>query len=78
MMNRARSGESPTTPAGIKRALRAAGYSQRRAALETGQSPALVSMVLARKVKSRPCLDKLAAIIAAARRDRAPRAEQAS
>lgn len=55
--------EYPATPAGVKRGLRAIGYSQRRAAFATGQSTALVSMVLARKMKSQPCLDKLAALI---------------
>jgi hypothetical protein len=57
--------EYPKTPAGIKTGLRAIGYSQYRAARETEQSPALVSMVLAKKAKSRPCLQKLAALIAA-------------
>lgn len=37
--------------------------SQNRAAQATGQSPALVSMVLNRRIKSQPCLDKLAAFI---------------
>jgi hypothetical protein len=56
--------EYAATTSGVKRGLRAAGLSQRRAALATSQSPALVSMVLAKKAKSQPCLDKLAALIA--------------
>ena len=60
------SGEYPATPSGVKRGLKAIRYSQNRAARETGQSPALVSMVLNRKTLSQPCLDKLAALIAQA------------
>jgi hypothetical protein len=56
--------EYHATIPGVKRGLKAIGYTQSRGALETGQSPALVSMVLAKKVKSQPCLDKLAALIA--------------
>lgn len=48
----------------VKRGLQSISYTQDRAARETGQSAALVSMVLAKKVKSRPCLEKLAALIA--------------
>lgn len=60
----ARSVEYPATIIGVKRGLRAIGYTQDRSAKETVQSPALVSMVLAKKAKSQPCLDKLAALIA--------------
>lgn len=54
---------SATVP-GVKRGLKRIGASQNRGASATGQSPALVSMVLNRKMKSQPCLDKLAAFIA--------------
>lgn len=56
--------EYPKTVPGIKRGLRAIGYSQSRAATETDQSPALVSMVLAKKARSQPCLDRLYELIA--------------
>jgi hypothetical protein len=56
--------EYPATVPGVKRGLKAIGYSQKRGAEETDQSPALVSMVLAKKAKSQPCLDRLAALIA--------------
>jgi len=59
--------EYPATITGVKRGLKAIGYSQNRGAKETDQSAALVSMVLAKKVKSQPCLNKLAALIAEAR-----------
>ena len=52
------------TRSSVKRGLRSIGYTQRRAARETEQSPALVSMVLAGKAKSEPCLLKLAELIA--------------
>lgn len=55
--------EYPATIAGVKRGLRAIGCSQNRAAVETRQSPALVSMVLSKKAKSDPCLKKLAGYI---------------
>ena len=55
--------EYPATIPGVKRGLRALECSQNRAAIDTGQSPALVSMVLGKKAKSQPCLDKLAAYI---------------
>lgn len=57
------SGEYPATVPGVKRGLKVARCSQRKAALGTDQSPALVSMVLSRQMKSQPCLDKLAAFI---------------
>lgn len=57
------SGEYDATVPGVKRGLKAKRCSQRRAALGTGQSVALVSMVLARKMKSQPCLDKLAGYV---------------
>jgi hypothetical protein len=60
-----RSTEYAPTVAAVKRGLRAIGYTQDRAARETEQSPALVSMVLNRKVKSKPCLQKLAGLIKA-------------
>jgi len=47
----------------VKRALARAGISMRRAALDTSQSAALISMVLAGKVTSRPCLDRLTALL---------------
>jgi hypothetical protein len=56
--------EYPATVSEVKRGLKAIGYSQRRAAMATAQSTALVSMVLAKKVKSQPCLDRLAGLIA--------------
>ena len=56
--------EYPATVTGVKRGLRVIGYTQMRAAEETEQSPALVSMTLTRKAKSQPCLDKLANLIA--------------
>jgi len=59
----ANSVEYPATRSGVKRGLRALDCSQNRAALDTEQSPALVSMVLSKKAKSQPCLDKLAAYI---------------
>lgn len=55
--------EYPATIAGVKRGLRALACSQNRAALDTEQSPALVSMVLSKKARSQPCLDRLAAYI---------------
>jgi len=55
--------EYPATRTGVKRGLRARKVSQNRAAIETAQSPALVSMVLSGKARSQPCLDKLAAFI---------------
>lgn len=55
--------EYPATILGVKRGLRAIDCSQNRAAQKTEQSPALVSMVLSKKAKSQPCLDKLAAFI---------------
>jgi len=55
--------EYPATIPGVKRGLKDIGYSQRRAAIATGQSTALVSMVLSRKIKSQPCLDKLSTLI---------------
>jgi hypothetical protein len=58
-----RSVEYPATIPGVKRGLKAISYSQGRGADETAQSRALVSMVLNRKAKSQPCLDKLAALI---------------
>lgn len=57
------SGEYPATVPGVKRGLKVARCSQRRAALGTDQSPSLVSMVLSRQMKSQPCLDKLAAFV---------------
>lgn len=59
----ANSVEYPSTRGGVKRGLRTLKCSQNRAAAATGQSPALVSMVLSKKAKSQPCLDKLAAYI---------------
>jgi hypothetical protein len=56
--------EYPATVAGVKRGLKAIGYSQGRAADETDQSRSLVCMVLSKTAKSQPCLDKLAALIA--------------
>lgn len=55
--------EYPATVPGVKRGLKAIGYSQGRAADQTEQSRALVSMVLNRKAKSQPCLDRLAGLI---------------
>lgn len=55
--------EYPATVTGVKRGLKAIGYSQGRAADETGRSRALVSMVLTKKAKSQPCLDDLAGLI---------------
>ena len=54
----------PATPAGVKRGLKRAKLTQARAASETFQSPALVSLVLNKKVVSQPCLNKLADLIA--------------
>lgn len=48
----------------VKSGLAALGLSQRQAARQTRQSPALVSMVLAGKAVSAPCLEKLARLIA--------------
>ena len=62
-LNMKRSPEYPPTVAGVKRGLKAVNYSQRRAALETDQSPSLVSMVLNRQMKSQPCLNRLHALI---------------
>jgi len=59
--------EYVATPASVKRGLRRIQYTQLRAARATEQSPALVSMVLSGKVKSQPCLDKLASLIASVR-----------
>ena len=59
----ANSVEYPPTRSGVKRGLRAIKCSQNRAAAATGQSPAIVSMVLNGKAKSQPCLAKLAAYI---------------
>lgn len=58
-----RSVEYAATVPGVKRGLKAARLSQRKAALATDQSPALVSMVLSKNATSQPCLDKLAALI---------------
>jgi hypothetical protein len=58
-----RSAKYPATPSGVKRGLKSAKLSQRRAALATDQSPSLVCMVLKGDVKSQPCLDKIAALI---------------
>lgn len=55
--------EYPATVPGVKRGLKAKGCSQRKAALGTKRSVALVSMVLAGKAKSQPCLDDLAAYV---------------
>lgn len=57
------SGECKPTAGQVKRGLRRIGYSQARAARETEQSQALVSMVLNCQMKSQPCLAKLAALI---------------
>jgi hypothetical protein len=64
-----RSTEYRATIAQVKRGLQRIGSSQNRAARATAQSAALVSMVLSRKVKSQPCLDKLAAFINAEARN---------
>ncbi len=56
--------EYPATRAAVKRGLKRIGYSQLQAARATQQSPALVSMILAGKAQSRPCLEKLARLIA--------------
>jgi len=61
--------EYKATIAQVKRGLQRIRSSQNRAALATNQSAALVSMVLSRKVKSQPCLDKLAAFINAEARN---------
>jgi transcriptional regulator with XRE-family HTH domain len=50
----------------IRRELQRLGVSQARAAKATGQSPALVSMVLRGKIKSQPCLDRLRNLITGA------------
>lgn len=52
--------EYSATVSGVKRGLKAKRCSQKQAALATGNSPALVSMVLAKKARSQPCLDELA------------------
>jgi hypothetical protein len=57
------SAEYHKTPADCKRGLRAIGWSQRRAAVAIGKSPAMVSMVLARQAKSQIVLDRLHALI---------------
>jgi hypothetical protein len=48
----------------VKKQLKTLKISQRRAALQTHQSPALVSMVLADEEHSLPCIERLEAFIA--------------
>jgi transcriptional regulator with XRE-family HTH domain len=55
--------EYPATVSGVKRGLRALGLTQSEAAERIGKSPAMVSMVLAKKAKSDPLLKMLAALI---------------
>ncbi len=59
------SAKYPATRTGVKRGLRVLRISQALGAKAIGKSEALVSLVLAGKVVSQPCLDKLAAYIAA-------------
>jgi len=55
--------EYPATVSGVKRGLRALEMTQGAAAEQIEKSPAMVSMVLAKKAKSQPVLDLLAALI---------------
>ena len=66
----------PATVSGVRLGLKAIGCTQTEGARQTQQSEALVSMVLTKKARSQPCLDKLAAYINAqlARNGGPPRA----